>query len=139
MKKNERKIQRIPDAELDIMLILWENSRDGVYQPSKIIDVFKGMQSVRPCTRSAIHSLLDRLASRGFVKIEMMEDAPIAYKHITPLISEEEYREAESENFVDKLCRGNWKTLIATLVDNGTIGDSDIDEIEKLLKGGDRH
>lgn len=138
MKQNDRKFQRIPDSELDIMLILWENKKDGVYQPSKIIDVFRGMQKVRPCTRSAIHSLLDRLVIKGFVKIEMMDDAPISYKHITPLVSEEEYRELESENFVDKLCRGSWKTLIATLVDNGTIGDGDIDEIEKLLKGGDR-
>lgn len=138
MKKNDRKIQRIPDAELDIMLILWENRKDGEYLPSKIIDVFRGMQEVRPCTRSAIHSLLDRLALKGFVKIEMMDDAPISYKHITPLVSEDEYRELESANFVNKLCRGSWKTLIATLVDNGTIGDGDIDEIEQLLKGGGR-
>lgn len=139
MKQNEGKLPRIPDAELDIMLILWENEKDGVYQPSRILDVYRGMQKVRPCTRSAIHSLIERLSTRGYVRIDMITDGPIPYKLLTPLVSEAEYREAESENFVGKVCRGSWKTLIATLVDNGTINDGDIDEIERLLKGGDRH
>ena len=30
MKQNDRRFQRIPDSELDIMLILWENKKDGV-------------------------------------------------------------------------------------------------------------
>ena len=30
MKQNDRRFQRIPDSELDIMLILWDNKKDGV-------------------------------------------------------------------------------------------------------------
>lgn len=129
---------RIPDAELDIMLILWKNGgqtkEEGVYAPSRIIDVYNGLRSVRPCTRSAIHSLLERLASRGFVKIELTE-GPTPYKLITPLVSEAEYRAAESLNFLEKLCRGSWKPLIAALIDAGEITDSDIEEISAMLNG----
>lgn len=133
-EKNNGKMMRIPDAELDIMLILWEKkNEDGSYAPSKIADVYNGMQEVRPCTRSAIHSLIDRLSDRGFVKIELIE-APVSYKHLTPLVSEEEYREAESDTIVNKLWRGNWRTLITTLIDTGKITDDDIGEIAQMLK-----
>lgn len=120
-------IQRIPDAELDIMLILWKSD-----VPLKVIDIYNGLRTVRPCSKPAIHTLLDRLASRGFVKQETV-DAPTPYKRITPLVTEEEYRAAESENFLSKLCRGSWKTLIATLVDTGKITSDDIEEISRLL------
>lgn len=121
-------IQRIPDAELDIMLILWKNNT-----PLKVIDIYNGLRTIRPCSKPAIHTLLERLSSRGFVKLETI-DAPTPYKLITPLVTEEEYRAAESENFLSKLCRGSWKTLIATLVDTGKITSDDIEEISRLLK-----
>ena len=120
-------IQRIPDAELDIMLILWKSD-----VPLKIIDIYNGLRTVRPCSKPAIHTLLDRLHTRGFVRLDTVE-ASTPYKLVTPLVTEEEYRAAESDNFLTKLCRGSWKTLIATLVDTGKITSDDIDEISRLL------
>lgn len=118
---------KIPDAELDIMLYLWKRG-----EPAKIIDIYNGLREVRPCSKPAIHTLIERLCAKGFVHIETV-DAPSPYKLITPLVKEEDYRAFESENFLEKLCRGSWKTLIATLVDTGKITSGDIDEISKLL------
>ena len=122
-------IPRIPEAELDIMLILWKASG-----PSRVIDIYNGLKTIRPCSKPAIHTLLDRLEKRGFVKQETIEEAPTPYKRITPLISEKDYRAAESNAFLDKICRGSWKTLIATLADTGRITSEDIEEISKLLE-----
>ena len=121
-------IPRIPEAELDIMLILWKASG-----PSRVIDIYNGLRSIRPCSKPAIHTLLDRLEKRGFVQQETV-DAPTPYKVITPKVTEAEYRAAESNTFLDKLCRGSWKTLIATLADTGRITSEDIDEITQLLE-----
>ncbi len=126
MEKKE--LRRIPDAELDIMLVLWKRAR-----PMKIIEIFEDMQQIRPCTKTTIHSLLERLCDAGFVKIDFSEDRR-AYKIITPLVSEEEYRAAESENFVNRLCRGRWQTLMASLMDSGAIGEEDLAEMEAILK-----
>ena len=122
-------IPRIPEAELDIMLILWKAA-----EPSRVIDIYNGLKTIRPCSKPAIHTLLDRLENRGFVKQETIEDGPTPYKRITPLVSEADYRAAESNAFLDKICRGSWKTLIATLADTGRITSEDIDEISKLLE-----
>lgn len=122
---------KIPDAELDIMLFLWNRT-----EPAKVIDIYNGLREIRPCSKPAIHTLIERLASKGFVRIETA-DAPSPYKLISPLISEKEYRAFESDNFLAKLCRGSWKTLIATLVDTGRISSEDIDEISRLLNKDD--
>ena len=129
MSKN---IPKIPEAELDIMLILWKAAG-----PSRVIDIYNGLRSIRPCSKPANHTLLERLENRGFVKQETVE-APTPYKLITPIITEAESRATESNAFVDKLCRGSWKTLIATLVDTGRITSEDIDEISRLLESGDK-
>jgi len=126
-KDSENTMQRIPDAELDVMLILWKSDT-----PLRIIDIYNGLRTVRPCSKPAIHTLLERLAAKGFVRLDTVE-APTPYKLVTPLVSERDYRAAESDNFLAKLCRGSWKTLIATLVDTGKITSEDIEEISSLL------
>ena len=76
--KNSRKIPRLPDAELDIMLVIWKYDR-----PVRIIEIYNDLQSIRPCTKSAIHTLVESLHSRGFIKIELSPDKR-SYKMLTP-------------------------------------------------------
>ncbi len=125
--KNERKIPRLPDSEMDIMLVLWSYDR-----PVKIIDIYNDLQSIRPCTKSAIHTLVDHLLQKGFIKIEMSPDRQ-SYKMITPLISEDEYRASEADSFISKLCGGRWQKLIAAMVQSDNLSKEDIDEIAQLL------
>ncbi len=120
--------EHIPDAELDIMRLLWQFDR-----PARVSDIYWGLRDIRPCSKPAIHTLLERLAKRGFVHLETVEGS-IPYKLITPLVEEADYRASQSETFLEKLCRGKWQTLVATLVDTGKISDKDLDEISELLK-----
>ena len=129
--KNEpkdRSVHRLPDAELDIMLVLWK-----IAEPLKVSDIHAALQNIRPCSKPAVHTLIERLGAKDFVRIETI-DAPTPYKLISPLVKESEYRASESDTFVEKLCRGNWKTLIATLVDTGKISKDDIDDIAELIR-----
>lgn len=125
--KQERNIPRLPDAELDIMLVLWKKK-----QPMKIIEIVNELKDIRPCTKSAIHTLVENLRRRGFIHIAFSEDKR-SFKMITPLISEDEYRTAEADSFVDKLCGGKWQKLIAALIASQNISGDDIDEIAALL------
>lgn len=125
---NKKQLVKLPDAELDIMLVLWSKS-----DACKVIDIYNGLKETHPLSKPAIHTLLERLENRGFVKSQTVE-APTPYKTIFPIVSEAEYRTAESENLVDRLFRGNWKNLIAALVDNGKITEADIDEITRMIQ-----
>ena len=124
----KKAIARLPDAELDIMLVLWQ-----LPVPARVIDLYNGLRPIRPCTRPTIHNLLDRLEERGFVKMEIHACSQ-PYKLITPLISEEEYRAVESRSFLQKLCRGRWQSLIAALIDTDEISADDLDEISAILE-----
>lgn len=126
-----KKISRIPEAELDIMIALWQSG-----EPMKVSDICNAIQVVRKCSKAAVHTLIERLSKRGFVKIEHVE-ASLPYKLIHPLVTQEEYRTAESETLIDKLCHGKWQPLIASLYDSGKLTEADIDEITAMLNGKD--
>lgn len=127
-EQKESSVSRLPDAELDIMLVLWKS-----HDPLKVSDIHAALQNIRPCSKPAVHTLIERLGTKDFVRIETV-DAPTPYKLISPLVKESEYRASESDTFVEKLCRGNWRTLIATLVDTGKISQDDIDDIAELIR-----
>lgn len=124
---NTKNIHKLPDSELDVMIVIWRYDR-----PVMIVDIWNDLKDIRPCTKPTVHSLLDNLEKKGFVKVEFSTDKQ-SHKIITPLISEEEYRADATSSFVQKLCRGRWQTLIAALADNDEISEDDLDEIAALL------
>lgn len=125
--KNERKIPRLPDAELDIMTVLWKYDR-----PLKVLEIVNELKSVRPCSKSAIHTLVESLHKRGFINIEFSPDKR-SYKMLTPLVSEDEYRTAEADSFIDRLCGGKWQKLIAALTESEKLTKDEIVELRQLL------
>ena len=55
-----KKTVELPDSELDIMMILWDAGK-----PMMVSDVHEALQVKRPCTKPAVHSLIDRLAKKA--------------------------------------------------------------------------
>ena len=126
--KSERRIPRLPDAEVDIMMVLWNHDR-----PLKVLEIANELKPIRPCTKSAIHTLVESLHKRGFISIEYSSDKR-SYKMISPLVSEDEYRTAEADSFIDRLCGGKWQKLIAALTESEKLSKGDIVELKQLLE-----
>ncbi len=131
MKHNDKQIGKLPDSELDVMLVLWSYDR-----PVRIAEIFNDLKTVRPCTKSAIHAMVEHLLEKGFLEIEFSEDRQ-SHKLISPLITKEAYRAAAAGSFLQKLCGGKWQNLIASLIDADTLSEDDIDELTTLLKRKD--
>lgn len=123
----------LPDAELDVMMILWDIGR-----PALASEIHRELSKRRRSSKTAVHVLLDRLAAKGYVRLDTV-DAPVPYKLAVPLIEREEYRSAASESFISKVFAGRWQSLIANLVDSGQISDEDIEEIEQIISGKKRN
>ena len=123
-----KQLVKLPDSELDIMMLLWSAQKG-----CRVADIFYGLKDSHPLSKAAIHTLIERLEGRGFIRVDTV-DAPSPYKMIYPIVTENEYRAVESESFVDKLFRGSWKGLIASLVDIGRITEADIDEISRMIR-----
>ena len=79
-------IERIPDAELEVMLVLWHAEK-----PLNVSEITGKLAEARPWKSGTVHVLLARLEERGFVACDKSE-----YKHrFSPIISEKAYRKGE--------------------------------------------
>lgn len=122
--------ETLPDAELDVMMALWDIGR-----PAIVSEIHRAVSKKRKCTKTAVHVLLDRLAGKDFVSIRTI-DAPTPYKVVTPLVTRDEYSSAASDSFISRIFAGKWQGPIANLVDAGKITDDDIAEIERIIGEG---
>ena len=118
-------IERIPDAELEVMLVLWHSS-----SPLTVGEITNTLTESRPWKSGTVHVLLARLEERGFVACDKSE-----YKHrFSPIVSEEDYRKGEEKTLMHRFFGGSAKRMIASLLDADGLSDKDLEELTTLLK-----
>lgn len=121
----KNKIARIPDTELEIMQVIWNNPT-----PITTSEVRKILEKERPWSVGALQTLLNRLIDREFLKGEMQGKC----KTYSPLVSEKEYLVVESKSFLKRL-RGNSITkLVTSLYDANSISDEDLEELTAFIE-----
>ncbi len=124
--KNLEKI--LPDAELDIMRVIWHSER--ALCASEITHTLNNADG-RDWKTATAHVLINRLEERGYISADKS-----GYVHrYTALVTEEEYRAIESKSFLKRICGGSVKRMIASLIDADSITDEDIDELTDILDG----
>lgn len=125
-----REIQRLPDAELEVMQALWDQKA----YPVSSAEIMEGVagKGWQPAT---LLKFLSRLEERGFVEREK-EGRTNWYR---PLVSKQDYLAVESRSFLERLHGGSLPSLVAALVSSRAIGEADIAELEDILhRGTDR-
>lgn len=127
MKNHNKKIkiESLPDSELDIMFVLWRSDKS-----LKASEIVKILVETHAWKTSTVHTLLARLEEKGFVTADKE-----SYSHyFSPLISEDEYRAAESHSVLARLCGGSIKKMVASLISNESISDEEIKELTEMLQ-----
>lgn len=118
-------LQKLPEAELEVMLIVWENGQsvNSEYLMNKL-------QGVKDWKRTTLLKLLERLCARGFLCCKKNGKINL----YTPLITKKEYVERESRSFLEKMHKGSITSLVASLYDGKSISKEDLEELEKMIK-----
>ena len=95
--------QRLPESELDIMLVLW-NGTPPMTRPEieKVINTKKKLAS------TTILSLLTRLESKNFVEVTKQGKMNL----YTPLVSQADYQAHESQSVLEKLYGNSLKKFV---------------------------
>ena len=122
-------IQKISDAELEIMKIVWGNPEETTLF-SYIMDSLT--EQGRPCQKNTLIVLLSRLVSKGFLSARKIGRR----NEYTPLISETAYQTAQTQKFLDKIYEGSVKGLVSNLIAGDLLTDEEYEELQKLLEGG---
>lgn len=129
----KQEMKRLGDAELEIMLVLWDAPRPVT--AGYILEQLKGRRS---WALSTLMTALARLADKGFVAC----DRSTRTNYYTPLVSEQAYKDRESRSFLQKLHAGSLPSLVAGLYGSNAISDRDLEELRALidrLEGGNAH
>ena len=124
--------ERLPEAELDVMLTLWRERK-----PMTVGEIVKRLSGVRTWKSATVHVLLDRLGERGFVQTDKS-----GYAHLySAAVTEEEYRRGEERSHLQRFFGGSAKNMIASMLNADSLSDEDLDELSALLhekRGGRR-
>ena len=115
--------ERLADAELDIMRVLW-NSENSM----KASEITKMLTKKRAWTRQTVHVLLSRLENKGFVNVDRS-----GYFHLfSAAVEESEYLAGESSRIVKK-AGSSVHSLLASLIEADELTDEDIISISDML------
>ena len=114
--------EKITDAELEIMKVLWEK------KSLTLNELVEELSKEEQKNKSTIKTLLYRLIDKKMVKSIEKNKKENEYK---PLISEKKYLKSANENFLDKVYDGNVDHMLLNFVEDKKITK---EEIEKLLK-----
>lgn len=115
--------ERISDAELAVMEILWTEA------PLTATDVADRVTE-RDWTLATVKTLLSRLLAKAAVE-HSQDGRRFLY---SPAVDREDYVADESKRLVDRLFGGKFMPLVAHLAEQEALTDEDISEIEKLLR-----
>ena len=120
-------IQQVSDFELELMKTIWGNGGTALYAENAEALEKKGT----PATKNTIISLLSRLIEKDFLKTNKIGRR----NRYTALVSEADYRAAQTETFLDKIYEGSAKDLISTLIQKEMISPDDYENLKKHWEG----
>lgn len=119
MKDNKR----LPDAELEIMMIIW-NAKDTVTSDYIMEKIDK--KWVKP----TLLNLLNRLVIRKFVECEKIGKL----NYYTAIVKKEDYLQKESKNFLKQMHQNSVSSLLASLYGGKKLSKKDVEELSKFIE-----
>lgn len=122
MKKQP--IKRLPDAELEIMLIVWQ--ADDKVSSSYILERLEGK---RQWALSTLMTVLSRLVDKGFLHCEKVGRS----NSYSPIISADEYKESEGKSTLKKLFGNSIQDMVMSLYNGKAIDKDDLVELREML------
>lgn len=121
----KKRIQKLPDSELDMMIALWNGHQEMTR--SEIEEFMNQKKKLAPTT---ILTLLSRLEKKNFVSVKKEGKANL----YSALVTQEEYQQQEGKHVLEKLYDNSLKNFVATLYQGKQIDQNDIEELESFLQ-----
>lgn len=123
--KKKKENYRLPDSELAVMQVIW--SEDEPIGSGKIAAI---LSEERGWSRSTVQALLTRLEEKDFLMCEKKGRLNL-YR---AMVKEKDYISNETKSFLENFYHNSYRGLIASLVEEETISEDDIDDIISIIK-----
>lgn len=117
-------MRRLPDSELEIMLIIWELDK-----PVNRLEIEERMEGDRKLSPTTVLSFLSRLQEKGFLEVKKAGKNNL----YIALIDKDTYMRAESKNILKRLYQNSAKNFLAALYDGDNLSTEDLAEMEEYI------
>ncbi len=117
-------LDRITDAELSILQILWERGEATTREISTAL-----YEEVTDPKMASAQKLLERFKSKGCVERDRSERA----HRFRPLVSQEEFLRSRLQALADRLCDGALVPMVTTLLRSTKLSRSEREQLRKLI------
>ncbi|NLL72178.1 MAG: BlaI/MecI/CopY family transcriptional regulator [Clostridiales bacterium] len=121
-----KKIQRMSDAEKQIMNYIWKTGR-----PVTTAEIMQNLPEEKAWKQNTVITFLARLMEKEILKATRISKA----NYYEPCLTEQEYRNFETKQFIEDVHKGSIFGFISALCDNGDLTRKDIEALMKRLKG----
>jgi len=118
-------IKRLPDAEFEIMQVIWANE-----PPVTTSEIMKLLGNKKEWKIQSIVSFMLRLTERGFLRSEKHGKERTYF----PLVNQEDYLRFETGNFMKQFHNNSFLSLVTAIYDNTALTDEDFNGLNELLK-----
>lgn len=116
-------IQKIPDSELEIMMVIW--AADEKVKSDYIMDNLD-----KTWLKTTVLNFLSRLCDRGFLKCHKEG----RFNIYEALVEKDDYLQKESKSFLQKMHHNSLTSLVTALYDGESISKKDLEELKKFIE-----
>lgn len=120
-----KKIQKMSDAEKQIMKFIWTLNR-----PTTTREIIENLSKDTDWKQSTVVTFLARLIEKGVLMATRISKA----NYYEPCITEQEYLDFETREFIKDVHKGSVLGFINALCDNGELTLEDIEHLKNRLK-----
>ena len=120
-------MKKLPESELDIMLVIWDLSPDhpdGVCADTIISHLEKDWN------KTTVLNFLIRLCNREFISCKKSGRTNL----YSPIVSKKEYLKEESGSFLRKLHHNSLTSLVASLYDGKNVSKDELEELKRFIE-----
>lgn len=120
-----KKIDRLPDAEIEVMKVIWNNDT-----PISTVKIKEILDNKRIWNLSALQTILSRLVKRGFLNTEKQGKN----RYYNFIISEDEYLSVINKSFLERLNDNSIKKFVLSLCNSNSVSEEELIEIKKIIE-----
>lgn len=115
--------KKLSDAELDVMLAVWQN------RPPVLRSDLEEQLKSHNWADTTVLTLLSKLVEKGYLSLERQGRRNL----YTPLVSERDYRRWANRSFLGKMYQSSLRRMVASLVESSDLTDRDLQELEEFI------
>ena len=115
--------KKLSDAELDVMLAVWQN------RPPVLRSDLEEQLKSHNWADTTVLTLLSKLVEKGYLSLERQGRRNL----YTPLGSERDYRRWANRSFLGKMYQSSLRRMVASLVESSDLTDRDLQELEEFI------